>query len=1065
MNDRYVSDVYIGREEAFVQFARVVDDATQGRARTMLVGGRPGVGVSRFISEALARVRAYDATLTILRDGASIRGTDEPYGPVIRALAPVLNDLTDEELDGIVGPAGADIAALFPEAMARLGSDDRRLADRVIAPERRQARAMEALLGVLGRLGDRGPLVLVIEDLDRADTATRDLITFLGRVATRQRIAIIGAHGPVSAGDADPWMSAVASVVASPRPLVRLTIPPLARSQLAALIAAIEGERASATMLLLVAEHSDGLPLMVEELLAARREVPNVSLTASLDELVTARLAVRGEACRRVLRLLAPAGRPLSRDQIRRVASDHDRQTPDDLAPRPVPPARGDTIESEFEEGVAEGIRHGFLVETAGRVRVRHDLIAAAIDRDLLPMDRRRVNAALAVGLKDIPAAATHYWLRAQVPIAARTSAVAAANVARARAADADALDAFEIALSIADDASGAAAGDPAARPPAHRLGPVDRVALLEGASEMSFHVGRTSRATAYLDAAIGQLDLPRDRVRLGAMLERMARILRAGGDQPGALAAARRAVELVPDGATVERATVVGTLAQLLMVDGIFSEARRAATDAIDIARRCGPPGRSIEVHATTTLGVAMAWGQDPETAIATLREAEQAARELDDADARFRVTANLTTVLDHLGRRSEAVDVAFEGIADARRDGHEAVYGGPLAGNVMESLILLGRWPEARALGDLALAWLPASIVYLMGIVQLASVEIESEAGDRAARLLGQTVLEFDALREPQLAAPYYLAAASYALWQRDLLEASRAAERGWAVVTATEEWVLAARTAALVARVDAAIADDARDRRKLGAIATARGRTDEVLRRAREMVAESGAPAASGARRIAAAYLSTGRAFQGKIAGSPVASEWRAVADTWSDLGVPYEGALARWHEAEAVLNAAKDRAGRRAARAPVEAAANAATELGAKPLLRELRDLAGRAGLALPSAAEAALAERDEGSVVAAAGAPIDGDGESGLVRAIRASPAVPSIDADTFGLSKREREVLALVSQGRTNREIGEHLFISQKTVDVHVGNILSKLDVSGRVEAAAVAIRLGLDRG
>ena len=65
-------------------------------------------------------------------------------------------------------------------------------------------------------------------------------------------------------------------------------------------------------------------------------------------------------------------------------------------------------------------------------------------------------------------------------------------------------------------------------------------------------------------------------------------------------------------------------------------------------------------------------------------------------------------------------------------------------------------------------------------------------------------------------------------------------------------------------------------------------------------------------------------------------------------------------------------------------------------------------------------------------------------------------------ADTFGLSRREHEVLALISEGRTNREIGERLFISQKTVGVHVGNILSKLGVSGRVEAAAVAIRLGL---
>ncbi|HXH05812.1 MAG TPA: response regulator transcription factor [Vicinamibacterales bacterium] len=64
--------------------------------------------------------------------------------------------------------------------------------------------------------------------------------------------------------------------------------------------------------------------------------------------------------------------------------------------------------------------------------------------------------------------------------------------------------------------------------------------------------------------------------------------------------------------------------------------------------------------------------------------------------------------------------------------------------------------------------------------------------------------------------------------------------------------------------------------------------------------------------------------------------------------------------------------------------------------------------------------------------------------------------------EAFGLSRREREVLALIAEGRTNREIGERLFISQKTVGVHVGNILAKLGASGRVEAAMVAIRLEL---
>jgi DNA-binding CsgD family transcriptional regulator len=80
--------------------------------------------------------------------------------------------------------------------------------------------------------------------------------------------------------------------------------------------------------------------------------------------------------------------------------------------------------------------------------------------------------------------------------------------------------------------------------------------------------------------------------------------------------------------------------------------------------------------------------------------------------------------------------------------------------------------------------------------------------------------------------------------------------------------------------------------------------------------------------------------------------------------------------------------------------------------------------------------------------------------SAIVRGVVGTGATAK--ADTFGLSRREREVLAVIAEGRTNREIGERLFISQKTVGVHVGNILAKLSVSGRVEAAAVAIRLGL---
>ncbi|HSO02455.1 MAG TPA: LuxR C-terminal-related transcriptional regulator, partial [Gaiellaceae bacterium] len=62
----------------------------------------------------------------------------------------------------------------------------------------------------------------------------------------------------------------------------------------------------------------------------------------------------------------------------------------------------------------------------------------------------------------------------------------------------------------------------------------------------------------------------------------------------------------------------------------------------------------------------------------------------------------------------------------------------------------------------------------------------------------------------------------------------------------------------------------------------------------------------------------------------------------------------------------------------------------------------------------------------------------------------------------LGLTRREREVLALVADGRSNRQIGEQLYMAESTAGVHVSNILGKLGVTRRSEAAAVAHRMGL---
>lgn len=1061
---RYTSARFVGRAAAFAQLAASLDDAAHGRTRTLLLEGTAGVGVTRFLDEAMTRMRALRDPMTILRATAWPARADEPYGAIIRAIGPTLRDLPVDGLADLLGSATSEVVRLLPDLEPRLAESGAPMGDGGgTAPERRQARTLEGILGLLGRLGERHPVVLVLEDLHLADAATRALVTFLARISRDHRLAIIGTHQPDVVARHDSWMTDLEAILSGSRP-ARLALPPLDRDELAALIEGIEGERASASLLLLVAERSGGLPLVAEELLAARRELPSASLTGSFDQLVTARLAVRSQECRRVLRLMSLAERPLTWEQLAGVAAAFDVDT-SRAAPRSVtaPRVGAGVLDADLWAGRTEALANGFLVETDDTIAFRHGSIGKAVVGDLLPITRTRYHAALATSLGGPPSAVAAHWLAAFDPHAARTAAIEAAAFAATRHAAADELAALELAISLPE---GPPPGGPAQRDAAPDS---DMVDLQVRASEAAFSVGRTSRATAYLESAIGGLDGRRDRVRLGLLHERLAHIRRAAGDPAGAMLAARRAVELVAREPTPERATVLAALAQLKMLDGIFSEAQRLARDAIKVARACDPVARSQEVHALTTLAVALAWGSDPSAAIELLREAEGAARDLDDPDALFRVRANLTTVLDLVGRRTEAVEVAYEGIEDARRAGLEAVYGNFLAGNVADTLFLLGRWPEARELSERAMRWLPVGVVYLAAVLNLAIVEIETDAGMEASRLLGQTILEFDAVREPQLAGPYYLAAASFALWRGDIADASRSVDRGWASVRATEEWLLVARMASMVAQVDAAASVDARLHRQLAPLATARQRTAAVVEAATALVRAAGAPPSAGSRRVAEASLAMARAFQRRVEGDDDPAVWRHVAQGWAALDAPYDVALARWRQAEAMLASGAGRSGRVNAQRPLLEAVDLGLRLGAKPLLRELRELAGRARIALPPEVDALLdAGRPAAPTAfplgAAAGSVSAGhaDGRSDLVRAIAGDPPNPTRRTDTFGLSGREREVLGLVAQGRTNREIGERLFISQKTVGVHVGNILAKLEVSGRVEAAAIAIRLGL---
>ena len=361
------------------------------------------------------------------------------------------------------------------------------------------------------------------------------------------------------------------------------------------------------------------------------------------------------------------------------------------------------------------------------------------------------------------------------------------------------------------------------------------------------------------------------------------------------------RAAELIPERATLDRAAALASLSQAEMLSGIFGDAERHGLAALDAARAAGPAGRAQEAHVLTTLGVMGGWGADPESGIAKLHAARHLAEEIGELDHLFRVYANLTTVLDLVGRREEAVATAYQGIETARRFGMDAVYGNFLRGNAAESLYRLGRWPEAAAFSSTALEWDPSGVTIVNPALSLAIVAIESAADDRASRLLGRLLVELETIRDPQFAVPTYLAAASLATWRGDYPDALRASDRAWQLARGNEDWVMVARVAAVWTEVAAVAAGQTGQRRRSTMAATLRRQATSVVSEATAAVGNAGVNGSLGSRREADALLTTARAFVARLEKVDVPATWARVAGLWAAIGDPYQVARVRQREA--------------------------------------------------------------------------------------------------------------------------------------------------------------------
>lgn len=649
---------------------------------------------------------------------------------------------------------------------------------------------------------------------------------------------------------------------------------------------------------------------------------------------------------------------------------------------------------------------HLLVVDTETETyRFRHALIGEVVYADLLPPQRSRLHRRIADAL------------RAQTtddPSRADRAAELAFHLDRAGAHEA----AFAALLAAADAAEEVA--------PAVALKQLERALELwdEGGSSATAEDRghRLWQAAELASGAVGNdrsVALARAAFELGPPPEgeargheRLARYLWSAGHLDASRIELERAAALLPTNGGAECAPVYAGLGQAELMAGRYGEAEQWCVRALEAL---GTPQADVSswVMARRVQGVVHSSLGDPDGGTVVCREAWASAP---TALARALATLYYCVALLDAGRNEECVTVAREAAAQGHLSGLDASYGGYTDALAAEALIRQGRWSEAD---DLLARHGDHNENLPVGILRVARAEATLAARrnepDRARALLAVAAAQpvdgwHQALRDLTLADVH--------LTLGEWTEAVQAAERGRASV-ALPVLLWSARFARVSVEAQVELALDARAARRPVDVDALTDRLRNQLAEVRAAVAARAArPAADIAANLAHATASLTRLT------APDPDSWAEAAERWHELGDRWWVALARLREADAAATSgAMDRAA-----ASLREAHRLATELGALHLLDQIESVSLRTRLSVEPPERMIL---DDASI-------------------------------DHLGLTAREAEVVALLAAGRTNRQIGAELFISEKTASVHVSNILRKLGVSSRVDAAAVAQRLGL---
>ncbi|TCC62123.1 hypothetical protein E0H73_15540 [Kribbella pittospori] len=910
---------------------------------------------------------------------------DSPYGPLISALEGWAESADPREL--------ADVLADVPAAGGLLPSLNAYTSSSAI-------RLLSVVDALVMAIASHRPAVLVIDDVQWADLASRDALSYLIAGFRGQQLAILTTYRDEELGTGDPIHSWLADLRRMPS-VTGLRLNRMTWDETEQQLELHLGDHPHHRLVDDVVRRSDGNPylseLLLEGVTVGDEELP-ADLPAELRAAVLAAWHRLSAPAREVMRVLAVSGRPTSIDDLREVA-----------ATRGIGP---EALTNALVEATDTGIS---VAQGVDMCWFRHPLLAEVLYATFVPGEAESVHAAWAKTLETRSATG---------PDEVQRQGDLALHYEGAH----DLASCLEASLRAADLANGIISRREEAihLRRAARLwstvygtdsaGRADEGDLLERVARANELVGEGEASFAAWSRALELVDERTDPLRASRLRRRWADSAWATGRlSDEAIAEASRAVELsrpYPDSA--EYAEALAGLSWRQAWNNDVEPARQHAEEAVLVAERVGSSAALSLAYAARGCADLRNERSDGDTATA-LRSAWKTG----DPDVLWRTLVARRNYLLQRGGVAACVEPATEFLRFALDVGalSSAVFA---AGILAKDLLILGRFAESSDVTrqGLALACLPSPSAMVR--LSAASLSIRQGNLDVAGMHLQRANELIPALEERLgLGAPpvlaEYLLATGHAEAALDLL--SRTMTIHIADPRDADEMLMGG------ARAAADLAESARDRRDGRSLRKARAHLEDlVASRARLSPPPFEVITPEDLIQPAMQALFTAETER-CLAKTPTSGAWEDAAHRCGAAGLRWEEAVASWRWAQALL---AERAARAVVAVPLRSAHHFAVEVGADPLQQQVETLAGLGKIQL-----------DEPS------APTDDE------------PAAPF-----RSLTKREQEVLAHLVANRTYAEIAQSLFISEKTVSVHVSNLLHKTGTTSRREVAALAIRL-----